>query len=366
VLEREQATSVRYAQGRLLFLRGTTLFSQTFDAQRRALLGDPVAVAERVEEDLLVPGAGAFTVSETGVLAYQDAGTSTASRLVWFDRGGKRLAVVGDPLQYSTVNLSPDGSRATFAVAEEGQVTDVWIVDVRTGHRSRFTFDPGREANGTWSPDGTRIAYDSAWKGQTGFYQKASTGAGTEGLLFTVPLDGVPTSWSPDGRSLLYTTGTLATSIDLWILPLTGTRKPYPFLQTAATEGRGQFSPDGQWIAYASNEGGLNEVYVMPFPGPGGKFQISTTGGDWPRWRRDGKEIFYISQNKLTAAAVRTEGGRVEVGAVTPLFDLPGHSYFGWDYDVSPDGQRFLVIAHEQAASAPINLVVNWTAGLKK
>jgi hypothetical protein len=149
---------------------------------------------------------------------------------------------------------------------------------------------------------------------------------------------------------------------------MTGNGKPYPFLQTVATEGRGQFSPDGHWVAYALNEGrGPNEVYVVPFPGPGGKWQVSTTGGDWPRWSRDGKEIFFISHDKLTAASVSTEGGRVEVGAVTPLFDIPSpHSFNGWDYDVSPDGRRFLVITKDQAASAPINLVVNWTAALKK
>jgi hypothetical protein len=146
-------------------------------------------------------------------------------------------------------------------------------------------------------------------------------------------------------------------------------------LQTVAAEGRGQFSPDGRWIAYSSNEArrDLNQVYVVPFPGPGGKWQISTTGGDYPRWRHDGKEIFFIGEpehigerEKLTAASVSTEGGRVEVGAVTPLFDLPGYSLYGWDYDVSPDGQRVLVIAKEQGASVPINLVVNWTAALKK
>jgi Tol biopolymer transport system component len=287
---------------------------------------------------------------------------------VWFDRGGKRLSVVGDALRYSTVNLSPDGSRAAATVTEAGQVSDVWIVDVGTGRRNRFTFDPERTTNGIWSPDGTRIAYDSVRTAQTGFYQKAATGAGTESLLFADRSAKTPNSWSPDGRFLLYSTGTFLTSIDLWIVPLTGDPKPYPFLRTAATEGRGQFSPDGQWIAYASNEGGgSNEVYVVPFPGPGGKWQISTIGGDWPRWRRDGKEIFFISKDKLIAASISTVGGRVEVGAVTPLFDLPSpHSFYGWDYDVSPDGQRFFVIAKEQAASAPINLVVNWTAGLKK
>jgi serine/threonine protein kinase len=369
VLEPAQATSARYAQGRLLLLRAASLFAQAFDVQHLSRVGEPVPIVEQVEMDSLVPGAAAFTVSETGVLAYQAAGVSTPSRLVWVDRGGKRLDVVGDPLRYSTVNLSPDGSQAAFSVTEAGQVNDVWIVDLRTGRRNRVTFDRVASAtNGIWSHDGSRIAYDSARNGQAGFYEKASTGAGTESLLYATRIVGILTSWSPDGRSLLYTTGTAATAADIWILPLAGNRQPSPFLQTAATEGRGQFSPDGQWIAYSSNDGRTsNEVYVVPFPGPGGKWQVSTAGGDWPRWRRDGKEIFFISHDKLTAASISTGGGRVEVGAVTPLFDFPGpHSVGGWDYDVAPDGQRFLVIAKEQAASAPINLVVNWTVALKQ
>jgi serine/threonine protein kinase len=369
VLEPARATSARYAQGRLLFLRATTLFAQAFDAQHLAVLGEPIQIVEQVRLDPLVPGAGAYTVSETGVLAYEAAGIPPTSRLVWVDRRGKRLGVVGNPLRYSTVNLSSDGSRASFTVTESDQVNDVWVVDVRTGRPNRITFDRVGSVNGVWSHDGTRIVYDSLRNGQVGIYQKASTGAGTESLVYADETAKGPISWSPDNRYLLFTTYTPATSVDQWILRLTGKPEASPFLQTAVAEGRGQFSPNGQWIAYSAGAEGRprNEVYVVAFPGGGGKQQVSTTGGDYPRWSHDGKELFFIGQDdKLTAASVSTEGGRVEIGAMTPLFDLPGPlSLYGWDYDVSPDG-RFLVIAKEQAASAPINLVVNWIAALRQ
>ena len=235
VLEPSQGTSARYAEGRLLVLGARTLFAQAFDAQHLRMLGAPVPIVDQVQMDANVPGAGAFTVSETGVLAYEAAGTSSTSRLMWVDRGGKKLGVVGDPLPYLTVNLSPDGSRAASMISEAGQVSDVWIVDLTTGHRNRVTFDTGRKGNVVWSPDGTRIVYDSMRNGQTGIYQQASTGAGTESLLSANGSLGMPTSWSA-GRSLLYTTGTPTTSVDMWILPLTGSRQPYPFRQTAASQ----------------------------------------------------------------------------------------------------------------------------------
>ena len=181
--------------------------------------------------------------------------------------------------------------------------------------------------------------------------------------------------WSPDGRFILFAVTAPKTGLDLWVLPLFGDRKPLPFLQTPFNESPGQFSPDGRWIAYSSDESGRYEVYVTPFPGPGGKWQVSTASGDWPRWRRDGKEIFYVApaDNKLMAAAVNGRGSAFEVGAVRPLFETrvagppsvrPGQ---GRMYDISPDGQRFLVnTVAEEAASAPITLVVNWPALLKQ
>jgi hypothetical protein len=178
-----------------------------------------------------------------------------------------------------------------------------------------------------------------------------------------------PVSWSPDSRFILYITtrGTTGNGANLWVLPLFGDRKPFPFHQSPYAEVAGQFSPDGRWVAYASNESGKFEVYVAPFPGPGGKWLISTAGGTFPRWRPDGTEIFYLAPDQtLMAATVNGKGGSVEVGAVKPLFKpavVPGPR----PYDVARDGQRFLInLTSEQAATAPITVVLNWTAALKK
>jgi Tol biopolymer transport system component len=199
-------------------------------------------------------------------------------------------------------------------------------------------------------------------------YQKASNGAGAEEVLLEDNLDKTPLSWSSDGRFILYLTSGGPTGNDLFVLPLFGDRKPFPFLQTQFNDYPGQFSPDGRWVAYASDESGKFEVYVAPFPGPGGKWQVSVAGGDWPRWRRDGTEIFYLApDNKLMAAAVNGKGSSFEVDAVKPLFDAHAAPGVRYSYDVSGDGQRFLInTAPEQSASAPVTVVVNWTAGLKK
>ncbi len=204
-------------------------------------------------------------------------------------------------------------------------------------------------------------------------YQKPSSGAGTEEVFLEEGNFGkYPYGWTPDGRFFLYASGndTPGTGNDLYVLPLFGDRKPFIFLKTPFNEGFARLAPDGQWIAYMSDESGRREVYVAPFPKPGGKWQISTAGGNHSRWRRDGREIFYLSpDNNLMAAEVNGQGLGFKVGAVRPLFQLrlarPRAQRS--EYDVSADGQRFLVnTALEQPTSTPITLVINWTAGLKK
>jgi Tol biopolymer transport system component len=220
-------------------------------------------------------------------------------------------------------------------------------------------------------------------KGHWDLYQKASSGAGTEEELLADSVDKVPFDWSPDGRFILFGVGAFQAGTDLWVLPLFGDRKAFPVLQTPFTEVPGRFSPDGRWIAYASDESGRREIYVVPFPGQGGasgaapaletrgaKWHVSTAGGSWPRWRSDGKEIFYLAPDKtLMSAAVNAAGSAFEVGAARPLFDTRALTIgnTGFMYDVSPNGQRFLVnTLAEEAAPAPITLVVNWPALLKK
>jgi len=236
--------------------------------------------------------------------------------------------------------------------------------------RTRFTFDPAPETDAVWSPDGRTIVFNSSRKGHFDLYRKPANGLGAEQLLYADNLEKYPLGFSPDGRFLLYCTyGNPKTGNDLWILPgplnAPGTASPYPFLRTPFNEFQGQFSPDGHWIAYQSDESGRPEIYAAPFPGPGGKRQLSTAGGQMPRWRADGKEVFYIAPDqRLMAAQVTIKGGEFETGEVHALFGpLMGN---GYQYDVSADGQRILAITPRQTASAPLTIVQNWPAGLKK
>jgi Tol biopolymer transport system component len=377
-------SSVMYAQGYLFFLRGQTLMAQPFDVERLELTGNAVPIAERVTVGGQTGMAGGFTVSQSGVLAYQTGPAEVGgqsgglTQLVWFDRSGKQIGVLGDPARSADLSLAPDGRRVAVSVFDLARRDrDIWLFDLARGLGTRFTFDPADEVTPVWSPDGSRMVFSARRKGHLDLYQKASSGAGVEEELLADGLDKYTADWSPDGRFILFGVQAPTTGFDLLVLPLFGDRKPFPFLQTTSFENGGQFSPDGRWIAYESNESGRDEVYVAPFQGgapsaaatrgtSGGKWQLSTAGGTQPRWRRDGKEIFYLApDNKLMATVVNGQGSAFEVGAVRPLFDTrtSGPLYV---YDVSPDGQRFLVnTLVEEAAPEPITLVVNWPALLK-
>jgi Tol biopolymer transport system component/predicted Ser/Thr protein kinase len=357
-----------YTQGYLLFLRETTLIAQPFDARRLALTGDAFPIADQIRISGSMQPYAYFSASENGALAYQTSTEAGGSQLLWFDRTGKQIGALGDSAAYTDLELSPDGKRASVSIPDEGKGRNIWLYDVARGLRTRFTFDPADQLTSIWSPDGSRIVFNSRRKGSLDLYQKAASGAGSEEMLLEDNLDKFPTSWSPDGRFILYVSVGASRSNDLFVLPLTGDRKPFPILQTQFSEPEGRISPDGRWVVYCSNESGRNEIYVAPFPGPGGKWQISTAGGYFPRWRHDGTEIFYLApDNKLMAAVVNGKGAGFEVGAVKPLFATRIVFAAGYQYDVSADGQRFLIdAAPEQAASTPITIVLNWTAGLKK
>jgi Tol biopolymer transport system component len=362
------ASNAVYSQGHLLFLREATLMAQPFDARRFVLIAGPFPIAENIQTQGNFPPSGVFSASENGVLAYQTGAATANTQLVWFDRTGKQIGVLGDPAAYSDIQLSPDGRQASVSFPDEsGNGRDMCTYDLARGLRTRFTFDRANELRSIWSHDGSRIVLDSGRKVHLNLYQKSSSGAGAEEILLEDGLDKYPESWSPDGRFILYSTFGGPTGLDLFVLPLFGDRKPFPFLQTQFNEAFGRFSPDGRWVVYHSNESGRNEIYVAPFPGPGGKWQISTAGGTRPQWRRDGNEIFYLSLgNNLMVAAVNGKGSSFEVGAVKPLFQTRATGLEN-RYAVSADGQRFLIItAPEQATPAPITVVVNWTAVLKK
>jgi len=326
---------------------------------------EAVPVAEQIT-DMAGNARGVFAASENGTLVFQ-SGTQERT-LVWTDRTGKRLATGGEPGLLNWTSLSPDGKRALVSVFDrDAHNGRLWIYDLARNLRSRFTFDPANEADGIWSPDGSQIVFSSTRKGHDDLYRKLVSGAGAEELLYADGQSKVPTSWSPDGKAVMYdSTDNPQTGYDLWVLPLEGERKPFPFLKTPFNESHGQFSPDGHWVAYQSDESGRLEIYVAPFPAAGGKRQVSLAGGSSPRWRTDGKELFYIAPDfRLMAAEMVITRVEVTIGAVRPLFGpLLTNRYM---YDVSADGQRFLVVTpNEQAASEPLTLVQNWPAALKK
>jgi serine/threonine protein kinase len=355
-----------YANGYLLYLRENTLMAQPFDTTRLATTGDAAPVAEGVRSAFTPAVMGVFSVSRQGLLAYQGGVGVGPQQMTWFDRSGKRLPTLGDLSDFWSIDFSPDGK--SLAATRLGQNINLWIYDVERGLPRRFTFGSGADQVANWSPDGRSIIYSSNTKGPRDLYRKAVDGTGSEELLYADAANKLATSWSPDGKSVLFFRLDPKTHADIWVLPLRpAPSNPFPWLATPATEGFPKFSPDGRWVAYTSDESGAPEVFVAPFPGPGGKREISTGGGRFPRWPADGKEIFYVAPNgTLMAAEVSISATTIEVGAVRPL-GIPVITNRGYMYDVSTDGQRFLVAApREQQESAPLTLVQNWTALLKK
>jgi len=360
--------------GYLLFVREGTLLAQRFDADRLETSGEAVPLAEQIGQSSPT-SLKLFSVSANGVLAYRSGG-ALVTQLTWFDRAGKPLGPVGSPGPYGTPRLSPDQNRLVVELMDPQTLSpDLWLFDLVRGSSSRFTFDPANDAFPVWSPDGTRIAFGSVRDGIMNLYQKLSSGAGEEDPLLQSGEAKYPTDWSPDGRFLLYTT----TGGDVWLLPLSGDRKPVPFLRTPFFEGWARFSPDGRWIAYQSNASGRQEVYVQPFrEGSGapstGIWQVSTDGGTDPQWRRDGKELFYLAPDRTLMAAEVKAGATFEAGSPRPLFAgraLAVSFVFAVsspsNYAVSADGQRFLVNTPiEDAAPPPIQVMLSWASGLKK
>jgi len=359
--------SAIYASGHILFLRLNTLMAQPFDAKRLELTGEAFPVADPVQED---EGRmhGVFSASENGVLTYVEGASGGGWQLIWVDRSGKKLGEVPGADAYADAQISPDGKRLAFTLRSSGN--DIWIYDIARGVKTRLTFGAASsQANsaGVWTPDGRQIAYSCARAAKFGLCLRPSDGSGNEEVILAgTEYPRYPNDWSPDGKLLTYYESRLGV-FEIWMLPLSGERKPYPFLQSPFNQFGARFSPDGKWLAYFSLESGRAEVYVVPFPGPGGKWQVSTGGGTWPRWRRDGKELFYLSfDNKLIAADVRASGSSFEIGAVRALFETRPYRSGGATFDVSADGQRFIIDYAQEQPSAAIALVVNWTADLKK
>jgi Tol biopolymer transport system component len=365
----ETLSDAEYTQGRLVYLREDMLMAQPFDPTKPALRGEAVPIGENIAS-IGSQRRGVFSVSQNGVLAYQSGVSGGGHQLTWVDRAGKRLGTLGEPGSMMYVNLSHDGRRALSAVLDAGAHTwDVWLYDVARGVKTRFTFGSFRVAPPTvWSPDGSSIVYGGFRNGKYGLFRKAADLSGEDEVIYSDDLVSLPTSWSPDGKTILFYRSSGAAGNSIFGLPLAGERKPERIAPTSQLATGAQFSPDGRWVAYASLESQRPEVYAVPYPGPGGKVQISANGGTQPRWRSDGKEVFYIAlDGRLMAAEVNVQGASLEVGRVETLFGgLPG-GVGPMPYDVAPGGQRFLVdVQTEQPIPQPLTLVQNWTAGLKK
>ena len=353
----------KYANGHLIYQRDRALFVQAFDPKRLVLSGNPVPLVN----ELQLGGqqgfsVGAVSASDTGTLAYL-AGAKAPSELRWFDRAGSRLGSLGEPGDYADVALAPDGAHATVTDTDSARFTrDVWIYDVARGLRRHFTDGSATGTSAIWSPDGSRVMFRSARKYLGDLYERASTGSVGEQLWFGDATDKSPVSWSPQGEVLYQVVG-LDTGSDLWIVPLQGDRTPTPFRHTRFNETQGTFSPDGRWVAYVSDESGRLEIYVTPSDGTGEPMLVSPGSG--PRWRRDGRELFFWVGNRLTAATMNVKGTTLEVGVLAPLFEQRHRENQGASYDVSADGQRFLVNTPAEEAT-PIMLLINWPALLTK
>ena len=370
------ATQARYASGHILFVRNGTLMAQPFTLESGQLRGAPVPLVEDVK--LSTAGAtgatAAFSVSDNGVLVYQ-AALRTESRPVWFDRAGRQLGALAAPADYGDVALSRDGTRLAVSVTDPTRSTrDLWLYEIDSGRAQRLTVDPADEFAPVWSPDGTRLLFSSASKGLVDLHIKDVNTAG-EPLRFDVDNLGLgryASDWSRDGRYIMYIGGGRAIArSDLWLAPVADPRGAGALLESTFVETHGRFAPRGRWFAYAANTTGQLEVYVDRFPDLGAKHLVSTKGGRWPRWASDGRELFYVSpENQLMAVAITATRDRLDVGVPRALFTIrprPPVRLDAYPYDVSPDGERFVVnTLMEDTTANTITIVLNWLDGLTK
>lgn len=354
-----------YAEGYLLFCRDRVIFAQKFDPEKLSLAGEPVAIADDVQY-VQSTAQGIFSVSTNGVIAYQSGAAEATTRLAWVDRSGKEIAPVGNPGSFGTFRLSPEGTHVAMSAIDPRQGSeDIWVYDLTREVMSRVTFGPTWSSWPVWSADGRDVFYRAARTGPVDIYRKSSDGTGAERpLLHSDPIK-FTSDASPDGKWLAYYAldSHKATKFDIRMVSLAGGHDE-PFIETEFNEGEPSFSPDGRWIAYVSDESGRNEVYLTTFPASQRKLRISTGGGETPRWRRDGKELFFLGADlAMNAVSVAADG---QTSPSKPLFKIR-MSGGGVLYDVAPNGEKFLIgVPPADTSTATISLVVNWTSELAK
>ena len=361
-------SAAQYASGYLLYRANTALVAQLFDPQSGALSGSAVPLFNNLRDDVGV-WRSIFAVSQNGLMVYQLGNAASAkSKLVWFDRSGKALADF-DPGESTIIDirLSPDNKRAAFASG-----TGIWTLDLVRKTKTRITFDQQIVQEPTWSPDGKTILFSARTAtggGNVEIRSKAADGSGAEKTLIPVQNNYHYPAWSPDGKYLTYIWGDGEKMVSLWIVPVAGDAKPVAIVQPPSPQSdinSYRVSPDSRWVAYVSDESGVQEIYITSFPGGQGKWKVSSNGGAYPAWRADGKELFYQSlANDFFSCPIAMKESEIEVGTPQRLFNTsaPG---IGISFDVSADGKRLLVNHAEEEAQAPLQLLTNWPAELKK
>ena len=364
-----QSAAVYAPPGYLLFVRDGTLLAQRFDAATLSLSGEPRALAGNVAQDP-VGAYAAFSASANGHVVTYLTSQTTASQLVWFDRDGTKRGLTGVEGVFEQLRLAPDGKRAVVVMPDKDSGNrDIWLVNLTDGNLTRLTSHPANDWTPAWSPDGAEIAFASDRNGLSTVYRKAINGSGAEELVPSASLTGniFPDDWSSEGELLAVHVSTPTTLLDVWVLPLTGAGRPYPLAQTRFQEQTPSFSPDGRWIAYVSDESGTPEVYVQRV-GQSGRQRLSNAGGMYPRWRRDGRELFFVDTGgRLTVVAV-SAGDTFAGSPPVALFKVcvpPGRPFQN-RYDIDVDGKRSLWLCPlPRTAPSLVNVFVDWAAQLE-